>query len=280
MLSVIIPANNEADYISACLEALLGQTLDPVETGGAEVIVAANACTDATVAIARRFEPRFAERGWRLEVLDIPEGGKPNALNRADAAACGEVRAYLDADVVVSAKLMAGIWEALSRPEPAYAGGQLIVTPARSWVTQRYADCWSRLPFMTRAGVTGAGLFAVNEAGRARWGRFPAIISDDTYVRLNFSPGERHLVAEPYLWPMVEGFNALVKVRRRQDAGIAEIARHHPQLLENEGKPPMTAADHLKLALTRPVSYAVYVAVSLAVKFARGGTGEAWARGR
>ena len=101
MLSVIIPANNEEAYLGACLDGLAAQSLDPARTGGAEIVVAANGCTDRTVAIAESYRDRFAARGWRLVVLDIPEGGKPGALNRADATAAplGEtgIRAYLAA---------------------------------------------------------------------------------------------------------------------------------------------------------------------------------------
>ncbi|MEL6478888.1 MAG: glycosyltransferase, partial [Pseudomonadota bacterium] len=73
MLSVIIPANNEAGYIEPCLDALLAQ--DPAPPVPVEIIIAANACTDDTVAIARSYAARAEARGWRLEVLDIAEGG-------------------------------------------------------------------------------------------------------------------------------------------------------------------------------------------------------------
>ncbi|MBY8978139.1 glycosyltransferase [Rhodobacteraceae bacterium NNCM2] len=275
VLSVLIPANNEAGYIGPCLESVLAQT---GVAGPVEIIVAANACTDDTVARARAFAERAAARGWRLEVLDIAEGGKPNALNRADAAATSESRLYLDADIVMSPPLLGQIEAALARPAPTYASGQLRIAPAKSWVTRRYGDLWRRLPFMTRSGVTGAGLFAVNAAGRARWGEFPRIIADDTFVRLQFTPDERVGVAASYLWPMVEGFWPLVRVRRRQDAGGREIAELYPDLPANEGKPPVTPGDHLRLILAAPVSYGVYIAVSLAVRLAPGNGG--WSRGR
>lgn len=237
MLSVIIPANDEAGWIGPCLDALLAQTLP---RGAMEVVVAANACSDETVAIARSREAAFAAKGWRLETLDIPEGGKPNALDRGDAAATGSMRAYLDADVICAPDLLARMVEALDRPEPVYATGRLEVAPARTWVTRAYGRLWSRLPFMT-GGAPGAGLFAVNAAGRARWGAFPRIISDDTYVRLLFAPEERVQVEASYSWPMVEGFRNLVRVRRRQDEGVEELRALNPAAMENEGKAPLGA---------------------------------------
>lgn len=278
MLSVIIPANNEAGYIEPCLEGLLAQTLVPGQIGGAEAIVAANACTDGTVAICESYRPRFEAAGWGLIVLDIAEGGKPNALNRADAAASGDMRAYLDADVVLSPEVLDRIVRVLSVDEPRYASGTMQVAPAKTWVTRHFAKVWTRLPFMTE-GVPGAGLFAVNAAGRARWGDFPPIISDDTYVRLVFTPEERVGVPAPYSWPMVEGFSGLVKVRRRQDIGVAEVAGLYPQLMQNEGKAPLSRGDMLRLALKMPVSFAVYAAVLIRVKLSKH-QDKAWQRGR
>lgn len=276
MLSVIIPAHDEAGWIGACLESLLTQEL-PDPGFGVEIVVAANNCRDDTVAIARARAPAAAARGWRFEVLDIPEGGKPNALNRGDAAATGGIRVYLDADVTCSPRLLGQLHAALDRPEPRFASGRLTVAPARSWVTQRYADLWTRLPFMTE-GVPGAGLFAVNAAGRARWGAFPEIISDDTFARLQFAPEERIGVEAPYLWPMVEGWRNLVRVRRRQNRGVAEIAARWPEAMAREGKQPLGAAGAARLLLDAPASFLVYAAVSARV--ALGGGPQGWARGR
>ncbi len=53
--------------------------------------------------------------------------------------------------------------------------GQVAIT-AEGAVSRAYARLWARVPFMAR-GVPGCGLFALNAAGRARWGDWPAIIS-------------------------------------------------------------------------------------------------------
>lgn len=278
IFSVIIPANNEAGYIGRCLESLLAQQTSqqiPVE-----IVVAANACQDDTVLVAQSYTARVQARGWSLKIMDIAEGGKPNALNQGDAVAQGSMRLYLDADIVMEPEMLDQLHAVLRCPEAAYASGKLVVAPARSWVTQKFMALWQRLPFMTQSGVTGAGLFAVNAAGRQRWGLFPAIIADDIYVRLQFSPTERHGVSASYLWPAVEGFSALVRVRRRQDAGVHEIAQKYPELLVNEGKPVMRALDHLRLFLETPVSYLVYVSVMLVVRFGDLGKDTGWDRGR
>lgn len=273
MLSVIIPASNEEGYIGHCLSALFAS---PPPPGGAEAIVVANGCRDATAARAQALAATAQAAGWGFQVLDLAQGGKPNALNAGDRAAMGDVRAYLDADVIVSPNLMAELVAALAHDAPRYAGGTPRIPRARSAVTRAYARFWQRLPF-AQSTAPGYGLFATNAAGRARWGEFPTIISDDTFVRLQFTPDERVQVTAPYDWPMIEGFAALTRVRRRQDAGVAEIDRLYPGLLAREGKARLGKAQLAMLALRDPAGFATYAAVSLAVRLGKSG---GWTRGR
>jgi glycosyltransferase involved in cell wall biosynthesis len=270
VLSLIIPASNEEGWIGRCLEAVAAS--DPVP-GGLEVIVVANGCRDRTAEVARG----FAERLAGLQVLDLMQGSKPGALNAGDQAAKGACRAYLDADCVLTAPVLAALAEALARDDAIYAGATPRVPPARSWITRAYARFWRSLPF-NRTVAPGYGLYAVNAAGRARWGEFPSIISDDTFVRLQFQPKERVQVAATYDWPMVEGFAALVRVRRRQDAGVRELAALQPALMAREGKPQLGAGGLIALALRDPAGFAVYAAVSATVRLRPGG--RTFTRGR
>lgn len=272
-LSIVIPACNEAGYIAACLEAVLASTGPQV----AQVIVAANGCDDATVEIAQGFATQFASRLWQLDVLDLPPLGKPGALDAGDDAALYDTRAYLDADVLVSPPLFAQLSEALDVADAHYASGTPIVT-AQSFVSRAYARFWSRLPFVAD-GVPGFGLFAVNAAGRARWGAFPRIISDDTFVRVQFTPEERIKLPATYRWPLIEGFSKLIKVRRRQDQGVAELMALHPDLMANEGKSSPSKGWLIGQLLRDPIGFGTYAAVTLAVKTS-GGDQEGWVRGR
>ena len=274
MISVIIPAHNEAETLPTCLAAIAAAA---VPTGGAEVIVVANGCTDDTAAVARAMAEDHTAMPYPLRVIELRAGGKIGALNAGDAAASGEMRAYLDADVIIAPQMLTELSCALSDAAPRYASGTVVIPESPSALTRAFARFYRTVPFL-RDGVPGCGLYAVNRAGRARWKAFPDVIADDTFVRLNFTAAERVKVAAPYDWPLVSGFGNLVKVRRRQDAGVAEIAAQFPELLQNDDKLPYRAKDVLRNALHQPFSFAIYVAVRLAGKLGRNPT--RWSRGR
>ena len=96
LVSVLVPARNEAARIGACLEALAAQRYPRIE-----VLVLDDCSEDLTNEIARSFE----ERVPGLRVLDgepLPPGwvGKPHACARLAREARGEWLLFTDADVV------------------------------------------------------------------------------------------------------------------------------------------------------------------------------------
>jgi glycosyltransferase involved in cell wall biosynthesis len=277
-LSVIIPANNEAGWIDACLTAVAGSVASGGSPVAGQVVVVANGCTDDTAARARAHHAALAAAGFDLTVLETPALGKPGALNAGDGAARHPARVYLDADVTVSPPLLAQIAAALDTDAARLASGSPQVAGAHSALTRAYARFWTRLPFVTQ-GCPAFGLYAVNAAGRARWGAFPQIISDDTFVRLNFARDERLRLPAPYVWPMVEGFWPLVRVRRRQDQGVAEFDRLFAPLRANDDKVRPGRGWLLGRMLADPVAFAAYAAVTLAVRAGWGGQ-SGWVRGR
>lgn len=276
MISIIIPANNEEQMIGRCLDALAHSdaVAEPVE-----VIVAANACQDQTVQVARAKQTDLGALGWGLVLLDMPEGGKMHAMNRADEVANGDKRIYLDADVVVDRALIAQIAQALDTDAPRYASGAVRIAQPKSLISRAYRQIYARVPFFTQ-DVPGCGVFAVNAAGRARWGAFPDIISDDTFVRLSFAPSERIKTQAGYDWPIVEGFANLVKVRRRQNTGVDQVGALYPDLLGNDTKPRMSLPMLLGLLLRHPIGFLVYAGVTLSVKLTPDRNPADWSRGR
>jgi len=279
MMSVIIPAHDEENYLGACLSSVLASRPIAGSDGPVpvEIVVAANACTDSTVEIARAYEPAARLRGWSLLVLDLERGGKTHALNAADARATGDVRIYIDADIVVGPALLDLTWAALRGDAPLYASGRVRIAEAATFATRAYREIYERVPFQTRT-IPGAGYFAVNRAGRQRWDGFPEIIADDLFVRLNFAAEERILVEERFRWELTEGFRSLVRVRRRQDRGTRQLLARFPELARNEDKPGFEPGEFRRLATRFPVGMAVYCAVSALARLPVGDQG--WARGR
>lgn len=273
MLTVLVPASNEAGLIGRCIKALLGSTF--THPAPWQLIIVANGCVDRTADIARSYADAAQRADVDMLVLDLAEGNKLNALNVGETYAVGDVLVYVDADVIVEPELLDQLAQALAGPEPAYATGTLKIAAPRTWATRTYARFWSRLPFVADGGA-GCGVFAVNRPGRSRWDEFPAIISDDTFVRLHFAPSERTTVPAGFTWPMVEGASNLVRVRRRQDRGVAEIGRFYPQLIANEGK---SSAPLLQLARIDPTGFAFYALVALMTKLPPLSAGY-WVRGR
>ncbi len=271
-VNIIIPAHDEAALIGRCLEAVLASAGD----FAARVIVVANGCRDDTAARARAFAGAARARGWQLEVVELARGHKPGALNAGDARAGAGPRLYLDADVEVGRDLILQIRDILAVEVPRYASGSITIPTPATFASRAYARIYAQVPFMT-TGVPGCGLFAVNASGRARWGDWPDVIADDTFARLQFAPDERFAVPASYRWPVVEGLGALIRVRRRQNAGVREIAARFAHLAGNDDKPHFGAGRALALALRDPVGFAVYAGVGL---LARRGGERGWSRGR
>lgn len=275
-LSVLIPAHNEGPWIANCLDALFRSE---GKLPAREVIVIANACTDDTAARVRDLVNKAEAHGWRLSVIETDTPGKLNALDLGDAAATGQSRIYLDADVRVSRDVIAALAAVLDTDLPRYATGTPRVAQAETGTSRAYARFWTQLPFVAR-GTPGFGLFGLNIAGRARWETWPDIISDDMFARLNFAPSERVRVAQSYEWPLVEGLGNLIRVRRRQDAGVAELAQSYPALMKNEDKGMLDRSELLHLAMRDPVGFGVYALVALGVRSPLFSGGHRWARGR
>ena len=101
--SIVVPAHNEETVIAANLRRLLAGT----ESGEFDVIVVANACSDATAVAARTTGVRVIETGTP---------GKPNAIRLGDAACQTFPRVYADADVGLTADGVRALVAAVGAP--------------------------------------------------------------------------------------------------------------------------------------------------------------------
>jgi cellulose synthase/poly-beta-1,6-N-acetylglucosamine synthase-like glycosyltransferase len=225
MASVIIPAHNEERVIRRGLSAVL----DGARPGELEVIVVCNGCSDATASIAREF-------GEDVRVIETDVPSKSNALNLGDEAATRYPRIYLDADVILDLASIRRLVEGLARPGVLAAAPRVhtVFTEDCDWAVRAFYNFWMALPFV-REGMMAAGAYAMNETGRARFGRFPDVIADDGFCRLQFAPHERIEVSDSVSHVVAPArFSDLIKIRSRSRLGVHQLQARFPDLYAAE----------------------------------------------
>ena len=87
MISVLIPAHNDAGVLRECLDAVMAQTL-PVD----EIVVVADTCTDETVAVAK---------SYGAVVVETEQGGKAASQDVGLPHVTGDIMVCIDADTVI-----------------------------------------------------------------------------------------------------------------------------------------------------------------------------------
>lgn len=223
--TIIIPAHNEATVIARCLETLLA---DAPETGQAQIIVAANGCTDRTVEIARETAPQAL-------VLDLPQGSKTKAMNAAHVKARHFPRIYLDADVRCSYATLSALAEMLRQPGVMAASPQLQMDLSRSnALIKAYYRVWLTQPYVKR-DMVGSGCFGLSQAGYEAIGDFPPITGDDIWVHSRFREGERRNIStdedgNPTFFTVSPPRRAIdqIRVETRRRLGNEEVLRIYP----------------------------------------------------
>jgi glycosyltransferase involved in cell wall biosynthesis len=278
-VAIVIPAHNESDVLPACLDDVIAQDF----CGPLHIVVVANGCTDDTAALARRRNAAAQARGHRLEVIELERPGKAAALNAGDARCPPGIRVFLDADVELSPNAIAAVAARLDPASGAHlCAPRLLVVPPRNPLTRSYARLWGRLPYVS-ARVIGCGIYAVTREGRARWGAFPDIISDDKFVRLHFSADEQCIASDAwYGVHFPERFVEMLAIRGRWCRGNDEVAAQFPELLVNDEARCRASvgfvARHPSLWRDAPTAALVYLAGRWLAFRARGVGTRRWER--
>ena len=225
MTSIVIPAYNEGRTITRCLETLL----EHAQPGEFEIAVVANGCHDDTADRARA----FSDRG--VVVVETQVGNKTNALNLGDDAVSRFPRIYLDADILVDAQTLRLLAASLTEEsEWVVAAPRAVIDyQSRPLPIRAFYHVWTRLPYFT-AGIVGAGVYAFSERGRQRFDRFPDIIADDEFARLQAAPHERGNPKEgSFTITPPTRLSGLVDIQTRARAGLLELKERFPALQHN-----------------------------------------------
>jgi len=210
MISVVIPAHNEASVIGQLLDRLDSCAL----SGELDVIVVANGCSDDTAAVARRHQAR---------VVELPEGSKTAALRAGDSAAESWPRFYVDADIEVAGDDLVALAAMLSVSRPAVAPSLRLDTSESSRLVASYHRIWIELPSVQRS-LAGRGCFGMTEVGRSRWGEWPDLTADDQFANQRFLDDEKAI--HPEVFTLVRPpytIRGLINRKRRSHRGNTDL---------------------------------------------------------
>lgn len=257
MISVIIPAHNEENVIGETLKEIFPGVI----SGELNVIVVCNGCTDNTVKVVSSF-------GSLIKIIETPFPSKSNALNLGDEVAKCFPRIYQDADVVLTLSAIRELASALEDGKYFAAAPKMKMDLRNaSLLVRSYYEIWQSLPYV-KEGMIGTGVYALSEAGRRRFDRFPQIIADDGYIRALFKSHERILVDSCYsLVRAPATLEGLLKIKTRSRLGGYELREKFPELLDNEEKNYRKAIWDLLWELSFWPKVFVYLYVNLKARY-------------
>lgn len=104
-ISIIIPIYNVADYLSRCLNSIIGQTYKFFE-----IICVDDGSYDDSLAVLRQ----YAERDSRIKILSQPNMGQGAARNAGIRAAVGDYIYFVDADDWIEQDCLAELYRTIS----------------------------------------------------------------------------------------------------------------------------------------------------------------------
>jgi len=147
-VTVIVPAYNEENVIVPTIEGILASHYENLE-----VILVNDGSQDDTLGVAQR---RF-KNNRRVRIIDIPNGGKANALNTAIGHATGEVVVALDADTQFEPDAISRLVRWFSDAEVGAVAGNAKVGNRVNMVTR-----WQALEYISAQNLERRALAALN----------------------------------------------------------------------------------------------------------------------
>ena len=225
-VSIILPVHNGGDFIRAKLETLFA--LDyPAEL--LQILVISDGSTDSTDELVRTYG------GGRVELIRVPQRGKPMALNAGLARASGEVLFYTDVRQALSPNTLRDLIGRLQDPQVGVVTGELVIRssaaegPGLYW---RY-EFWIRSS-LSRLGVLQGATGCIYAMRREYAVAIPEyILADDVYLPLAaFVRGKKILLepaAKAFDYPTVLGVEFRRKVRTL--AGVYQVIGAYPRLI-------------------------------------------------
>jgi glycosyltransferase involved in cell wall biosynthesis len=258
MISIIIPVYNEENVLARCIDSIL-KTAEPDEF---EVILVCNGCVDNSQKIAESY-------GNKVTVVVSEPASKTIALNKGDEMAHHFPRFYLDADILITTESIRKVAALLTNQEQILAAAPKVnfdTSNANFWVKQFY-KVWQLNPYFNN--MIGSGIYAVSETGRKKFDKFPFIINDDEYFRLQFNDLEiKSAQSATFQVITPSNIKSLVKIKTRVRLGSYELRNKYPNLVKSDKKDYFP---FIKTIMTHPTAWlgaVVYGYVLLSTRFA------------
>ena len=88
-VSIVIPCYNVEKYLRQCLDSVINQTLRELE-----IICVNDGSKDSTLSILQE----YAEKDSRIKIIDKPNGGYGESMNRGFDMATGEYLGIIESD--------------------------------------------------------------------------------------------------------------------------------------------------------------------------------------
>ena len=131
-ISIIIPTFNRAAQLARALRSIAGTVgaADPVE-----IIVVDNASTDATEATYKKLRADFPKHEWRYIYEAMP--GLLSGRHCGAKHARGEILAFIDDDVALTASWLDGLMQAFSTPLGEAAARFIGITKTTATITAK-----------------------------------------------------------------------------------------------------------------------------------------------
>lgn len=156
LISFVVPVYNSADYIAECVESILRQTISDFE-----ILIIDDGSFDGSALIC----DRFADQDKRVKVMHTENYGVSHARNTAIQLAKGKYLAFVDADDLVSDRLVENIEIELKAGEHV----EMVCWPIFNFINSedfacdmvksdlskevcRVRDMWHRVVFNNRIG--------------------------------------------------------------------------------------------------------------------------------
>lgn len=96
-ISVVVPVYNQVHFTERCLNSVLDNSLL-----ARNIIVVDNGSRDSTPEILKKYQKRFSQQGWKMDIITIPDNiGFGRACNRGVLASTCEFVAILSNDTWV-----------------------------------------------------------------------------------------------------------------------------------------------------------------------------------